>query len=42
MINPAGSNLSMDYKDSNFAYEDILNKFREREYDDADKGAPSV
>lgn len=42
VINPAGSNLSMDYKDSNFAYEDILNKFREREYDDADKGAPSV
>lgn len=42
VINPAGSNLSMDFKDSNFAYEDILNKLRERDYDDTDKGAPSV
>ena len=42
VINPAGSNLSMDFKDSNFAYEDILTKLRERDYDDTDKGAPSM
>ena len=42
MVIPAGSNLSMDFKDSNFAYEDILNKLRERDYDDTDKGAPSM
>lgn len=42
IINLTGSNLSIEYKDANFAYEDILNRFREREYDDADKGAPSI
>lgn len=43
LFNPVGSNLSLDLKDSNFVmFEDIINRLHDGEYDDTDKGAPTL